>query len=102
MTFPLRKLEPVRNEPQRGVWNGEGFRRHWRWLKSLGAAAQRVAVKVVAPTKPVLKNLAAIPLTVAGLACIDVGVFTASPIAGWLVTGVSLMWLEHLIADDVS
>ena len=50
--------------------------------------------------QPVLANIASIPLTVLGLACVDVGVFTASGVAGWIVTGASLMWLEHLIADE--
>jgi hypothetical protein len=33
-------------------------------------------------------------LTAAGLGCIDVGAFEAHPIAGWVVTGISLMALE--------
>ena len=52
------------------------------------------------PAVPVLKNVAQVPFTVAGLGCIDTGVFFASTIAGFIVTGLSLMWLEHLIADD--
>lgn len=33
-------------------------------------------------------------LTVAGLGCIDVGAFEAHPIAGWMVTGVSVLLLD--------
>lgn len=54
----------------------------------------------LAPVVPVLKNLVSIPLTVAGIGCIDCGVFLANTIAGFIVTGLSLMWLEHLLADE--
>lgn len=49
-----------------------------------------------------LKNLVQMPLTVAGAASIDVGVFTANPVAGWIVTGLTLIGLEYLIADDAA
>lgn len=52
-----------------------------------------------ASVKPVLVNLVSIPFTVAGIGCIDTGVFLASRIAGWIVTGVSLVVIESLIAD---
>jgi hypothetical protein len=55
---------------------------------------------LVRPHRAALANLASMPLTVAGAACINIGVFTASVIAGWIVTGVSLVLLEHLIADE--
>jgi hypothetical protein len=42
------------------------------------------------------------PLSVLGYAAIDIGVFRASSIAGWIVTGLSLIWLEYLIADEES
>jgi hypothetical protein len=40
------------------------------------------------------------PLSVAGYVAVDIGVFQASAIAGWIVTGASLIWLEYLIADE--
>jgi len=52
------------------------------------------------PVRAPLANLASVPLHVAGLGCIDAGVFAASPVAGWIVTGLSLIWLEHVIADE--
>lgn len=58
------------------------------------------AAKVLSPAKPVLKNLASIPLTVAGLGCISAGIFLASTIAGLIVTGVLLMVLEHMAANE--
>lgn len=42
-------------------------------------------------------RLAPSALTIAGLGCIDVGVFTANGVAGWIVTGVSLLALEFRI-----
>jgi hypothetical protein len=52
------------------------------------------------PAKPVLANLASVPLTVAGLGCADFAAFHLAHGWGWLVTGASLMWLEHVIADE--
>jgi hypothetical protein len=63
-------------------------------------AARAVARRAWTPHKAALASLADIPLTVAGLGCIDAGVFVANMVAGLIVTGVSLMWLEHLIADE--
>ena len=62
--------------------------------------AVRAASRLVKPARPALANLAASPLHVLGLGCIDTGVFTASPVAGWIITGLSLIWLEHVIADE--
>lgn len=45
-------------------------------------------------------NLLSIPLTVAGFGCIDAAAFVGNLIAGLVVTGVSLVVLEHLIADE--
>lgn len=56
--------------------------------------------RLATPHKASLARLAEIPLTVLGLGCIDTGVFQASTVAGWIVTGLSLILLEHLIADE--
>lgn len=61
---------------------------------------RQISEKLMTPAKPVLANLASIPLTVAGLGCIDCGVFFASTIAGFIITGISLIVLEHLAADE--
>lgn len=46
------------------------------------------------------KNLASMPLTVAGIGCVAAGVFLWSLIAGLIFLGVALIVLEYLIADD--
>lgn len=47
-----------------------------------------------------LQRLMEIPLTFLGVACIDAGVYTQSLTAGLIVTGLSLIGLEYLIADE--
>ncbi|WP_370120311.1 hypothetical protein [Streptacidiphilus sp. MAP12-33] len=42
-------------------------------------------------------RLAPSALTIAGLGCIDTGVFQANTIAGWIATGISLLILEYRI-----
>lgn len=59
-----------------------------------------VLQRVTAPRSASLTNLRKMPLTVAGLGCVDVGVFTASTVAGWIVTGLTLILLEYMIADE--
>ena len=56
--------------------------------------------RLIKPFIPAAQNLAAIPLTIAGLGCIDAGVFFASFIAGLIITGLSLILIEHLGADE--
>ena len=56
--------------------------------------------RLVKPKSASVANLRAIPLTVAGLACIDTGVFIASTVAGWIVTGLTLIVLEYMISDE--
>lgn len=62
-------------------------------LRTLGAAA-------IAPHKVSLRNLVAMPLTVLGYASIDFAAFHLAHGWGWLVTGLSLILLEHQIADE--
>lgn len=59
-----------------------------------------LAKLLVSPHKAALANLRSIPLTVAGIGCTDYSAFHLGGGWGWLVTGVSLMILEHMIADD--
>ena len=72
----------------------------------LAHVAQHATVSTVqavfAPHKASLARLADIPLTVAGGACFDFAAFHWAHSWGWLVTGLSLVVLEHLIADDDS
>lgn len=70
------------------------------FLKPVLVTLATLAGKVVAPHKVSLANLAQIPLTVAGLSCIDVAFFQLGSFAGWLATGISLLALESMIADE--
>lgn len=69
-------------------------------LRQRAKQAASKALGLLRPARPVAVNLLASPLTVAGLACADIGVFTASVTAGWIITGLSLFVLEHVIADE--
>lgn len=67
------------------------------------AAASHLATlarRAVTPHRAALTNLADIPLTAAGTGCIDYAAWHLGTGWGWLVTGISLLVLEHLIADD--
>ncbi len=59
-----------------------------------------LGVRVVSPHRVSLANLASIPLTVAGIGCVDYAAFHLGSGWGWLVTGLSLILLEHMIADE--
>lgn len=74
--------------------------RRWGQARKLRAHAVAAAARLLTPAKPVLRNLAAIPFTVAGWAMIAAGVFEVSMVAGLICGGVILMVLEHQIADE--
>jgi len=58
------------------------------------------ALKItVAPHTASLAKLRAIPLTLAGVFCVDFAGFHLAHGWGWLITGVSLIALEHIISD---
>ena len=77
-----------------------GFTRVRRVLGvALGVVAS-VAVRAATPHKAAIRRLADIPLTVAGIGCVDFAAFHYVHMTGWLVTGLSFVLLEHLIADD--
>lgn len=63
------------------------------------AAALGVMRTAARPHRAAVARLWDIPLTVIGAACVDTGVFRASTVAGWIVTGASLVAVEFLIAD---
>jgi hypothetical protein len=66
-----------------------------RWRKLRRSAAAHLK-----PARPAVVNLASVPLHVAGLACIDFAAFHLAHGWGWLAAGASLIWLEHVIADQ--
>lgn len=57
-------------------------------LQRARKAAQRLA-----------NRLAPSALSICGLGCIDIGVFDANTVAGWIATGVSLLVLEYRIDE---
>lgn len=63
-------------------------------------ALRSVAVVVLNPPKAAVSKLADIPLTVAGLACVDFAAFHLAHGWGWLVTGLSLLLLEFMASDE--
>lgn len=58
------------------------------------AAITLVARRATAHAKAAAARLSGSVLTIAGLACFDVGAFEAHPIAGWVVTGVTVLVLD--------
>lgn len=65
-------------------------------LRKLTAAASRAA----AAARPAAVNLVSAPLFAGGLACLDFAAFHLGHGWGWAATGVSLIVLEHVIADE--
>lgn len=60
----------------------------------------RFLARMAKPVRAPLANLASVPLHVAGLGCIDFAAFHLAHGWGWLVLGASLIWVEHVIADE--
>lgn len=69
-------------------------------LARLRRKVAAAAARLLTPARPVLRNAAAIPLTIAGWGCVAAAVFELSTIAGLGVLGVILMVVEHQIADE--
>lgn len=69
------------------------------FLSSSAGFLTKAAEKIVGPHKNSLRNLRDIPLTATGTGLVDFAAFHLAHGWGWLVTGVSLMVLEHVIAD---
>lgn len=73
-------------------------------VATFAAATKRTVVRTtrrfVAPHKVALANLKAIPLTVVGTGLIDFSAFYLGNGWGWLVTGVSCIAVEYVIADE--
>lgn len=56
--------------------------------------------RAIAPHRASLANLARVPFTLAGAGCVDYAAFHVASGLGWLITGISLVLLEHVIADE--
>lgn len=70
-----------------------------RVLRGLRVLAGNVASAVLTPHKASVKRLAEMPLSVLGTGGIDFSAFHVNHGVGFLVLGVSLWVIEHLIAD---
>ena len=77
-----------------------GFARLRGLAASAGSAVRFVTKAAVKPHRAALANLLHMPLTVAGVSVIDFAAFHIGHGWGFLVTGVSLIVLEHVIADE--
>ncbi len=81
-------------------------RKNRRYAKFLAAASgflgkvSGIAKSVVSANTPVARRLSSIPLTLGGTGFIDFAAFHLAHGWGWLVTGISLIILEHVVSDD--
>lgn len=73
-----------------------------RTLRRLAGNVASVAAAAVRPHKASVARLADMPLAVLGTGGIDFSAFHVNHGVGWLVLGVSLWVVEHLIADDTA
>lgn len=67
---------------------------------ALAATLGTLARQAATPHKAALANLTRMPLTVVGLGCADYAAWHLGAGWGWLATAASLVFLEHLIADE--
>lgn len=75
---------------------GKGFAGYARQAR---ARVLRLGHAIVQPHRAALGRLAEMPLTVIGTGCIDFAAFHYVHMVGWLVTGISLFYIERVIAD---
>lgn len=76
---------------------GPAARRIGSFVSRVLLSAIRVAA---APHKASLARLWDIPLTVTGAGFVDFAAFHVAHGLGWLVTGLSLVVVEHLVSDS--
>lgn len=71
-----------------------------RALRRLRNLAKATAMAALKPHRAALGNLVSMPLTVAGFGCLAAAAVWWQPIVGLASTGVLLIVLELLIADQ--
>lgn len=81
------------------------FRKKINWKKfpvlaALAGTLAVIGVRVIAPHKTSLASLFHMPFTVAGFGCAAYSAFHYCSGFGWLATGVLLVVLELMIADE--
>ena len=64
------------------------------------SVVKTIASRAVRPHRAALATLKDMPLTVLGVAGVDFAAFHISHGWGWLGLGVSLIVVEHVIADE--
>lgn len=69
------------------------------FLSILRGVVTSGACRAAAPHKAALGRLWEMPLTLIGIGCVDYAAFLTDQPLGWLVTGLSAMGVEFLIAD---
>lgn len=80
--------------------NGVMRRLRGRIRSGAMVAVALVTTVLLTPNRAALRRLAEMPLTVVAIGFIDTAAWQAPTWVGWLVTGLSLMFMEHLISDD--
>jgi len=70
------------------------------WHRAIRNAVSGAVKAALTPHKASVKRLGDIPLTVVGTGGIDFSAFHVNHGVGFLVLGVSLWVIEHLIADE--
>lgn len=68
--------------------------RHPRGASAVRQLAHRAAQQAGQHLAAAARRLSGSAVTALGLGCIDVGAFEAHPIAGWVVTGLSVLLLD--------
>jgi hypothetical protein len=75
----------------------------WRRIRQVTAAVLTALAAGFAKSRPhaisVKQAITDHGLTVIGLGCIDTGVFTANTVAGWIVTGLTVLALEYKASE---
>jgi hypothetical protein len=68
---------------------------------TLWGAITALAIAAATPHRAAIANLAHMPLTVVGFGCADYAAWHLGGGWGWLAIAISLILLEHLVADEV-
>ena len=71
-----------------------------RIMADVRRSTARAAVRAITPARPVLRNAAQCPLSIAGTGLADLAAFHLGTGWGLLITGASLWLIEHMIADE--
>ena len=69
-------------------------------LKRAGTAVATLAQRAVKPHRLALAKLGEMPLFLLGTSGVDFAAFHLNHGVGWLVTGLSLILIEHMAADE--